>query len=406
MCRSVVITGLGCISALGHNVTEFWNAIQEGYSGIGPLQNISMERMTTPIGAEVKDFVPEEHISARELSFFDRFSQLAFVATKEAIHDSTLEKSQLRSAAVVLGTSCGAEKTYEETYERLYVQGKSRAHPLTVPKAMHSAAVSQISMYHGITGPVFTVSSACSSAAHSIIQAVQMIRSGLVDVAIAGGAEAPFSFGLMKAWEGLKVLSHDTCRPFSVNRSGLVMGEGAGMVVLESLEHAENRQANIYCELAGFGMSSDAGHITAPSVDGASRAIEAALLDAKLSTNEIDYINAHGTGTQANDVTETAAINRVFDKHAAKLAISSTKSMHGHPLGASGGLELIATVKAMQDGVVPPTANFTEAGEGCNLDYVPNDARDMEINAAISNSFAFGGLNAVLVVRLLAKSQS
>lgn len=401
MSIKVVITGLGSVSALGHNVGEFWNAIQQGSSGIRPLQNISTERLTTPIGAEVINFVPENHIPPQDLSLFDRFSQLAFAAANEAIDDSSLDKSQLRSAAVVLGTSCGAEKTYEETYRRLYVEGKSRAHPLTVPKAMHSAAVSQISMYHGIAGSVFTISSACSSSAHAIIQAALMIRSGLVDVAIAGGAEAPFSFGLMKAWEGLRVLSHDTCRPFSINRSGLVMGEGAGMVVLESLEHAEKRQANIYCELAGFGMSSDAGHITAPSVDGASSAIQAALLDAKISIKEIDYINAHGTGTQANDVTETAAINRVFGEHVEKLAVSSTKSMHGHPLGASGGLELVATVKAMQNGVVPPTANFTEAGEGCNLDYVPNEARDKKIDAAVSNSFAFGGLNAVLVLRSL-----
>jgi len=401
MSIKVVITGLGSVSALGHNVGEFWNAIQQGSSGIRPLQNISTERLTTPIGAEVINFVPENHIPPQDLSLFDRFSQLAFAAANEAIDDSSLDKSQLRSAAVVLGTSCGAEKTYEETYRRLYVEGKSRAHPLTVPKAMHSAAVSQISMYHGIAGSVFTISSACSSSAHAIIQAALMIRSGLVDVAIAGGAEAPFSFGLMKAWEGLRVLSHDTCRPFSINRSGLVMGEGAGMVVLESLEHAKKRQANIYCELAGFGMSSDAGHITAPSVDGASSAIQAALLDAKISIKEIDYINAHGTGTQANDVTETAAINRVFGEHVEKLAVSSTKSMHGHPLGASGGLELVATVKAMQNGVVPPTANFTEAGEGCNLDYVPNEARDKKIDAAVSNSFAFGGLNAVLVLRSL-----
>lgn len=401
MPRRVVITGLGSVSALGHNVDEFWNAIREGRSGIRPLQNITTERLITPIGAEVIDFIPEDHISPKDLSLFDRFSQLAFVATKEAINDASLDSSQLWSAAVVLGTSCGAEKTYEETYTRLYVEGKSRAHPLTVPKAMHSAAVSQISMYHGIAGPVFTVSSACSSAAHAVIQAALMIRSGLVDVAIAGGTEAPFSFGLMKAWEGLKILSHDTCRPFSENRSGLVLGEGAGVVVLESMEYARQRQAEMYCELAGFGMSSDAGHITSPSVDGAYSAIKAALLDAKISSDEIDYVNAHGTGTQANDITETAAINRVFGKHAAKLAVSSTKSMHGHPLGASGGLELVATVMAMQERIAPPTINFTVAGEGCNLDYIPNTAREMKITTAISNSFAFGGLNAVLAVRML-----
>ncbi len=401
MPRQVVITGLGSISALGHNVSDFWNAVKDGRSGIRPLQNISTDLLTTSIGAEVSNFIPEDHIPPKNLSLFDRFSQFAFVATNEAIQDASLDQSQLRSAAVVLGTSCGAEKTYEDTYRRLYVEGKSRAHPLTVPKAMHSAGVSQISMHHGIVGPVFTVSSACASSAHAIVQSALMIRSGLVDVAITGGTEAPFSFGLLKAWEGLKIFSRDTCRPFSEDRSGLVLGEGAGVVILESMEHARKRQADIYCELAGFGMSSDAGHITSPSVDGAAMAMEAALLDAKTLPNEIDYINAHGTGTQANDVTETAAITRIFGEHAGKLPVSSTKSMHGHPLGASGGLELVATVKAMQEKIVPPTANFTKAGEGCNLDYVPNVAREMKINAAISNSFAFGGLNAVIVVKLL-----
>jgi nodulation protein E len=397
----VAITGLGSVTSVGQNVQEFWGGILQGRTGIRHFQNISTERLTTPIGAEVLNFVPENHIPKKDLSLFDRFSQFAFVAAKEAIGDASLDKSQLGPAAVILGTSCGAEKTYEETYERLYVQGKSRAHPLTVPKAMHSAAVSQISMYHGITGPVFTVSSACSSAAHAITQAAQMIRSGLVDVAIAGGAEAPFSFGLMKAWEGLKILSHDTCRPFSENRSGLVMGEGAGVVVLESMEHARKRQANIYCRLAGFGMSSDAEHITSPSVDGASKAIEAALRDSRVAPGDISYINAHGTGTQANDVTETAAIHRVFGSHAANLAVSSTKSMHGHPLGASGGLELVATVKAMKECIVPPTANFTKAGDGCDLDYVPNIARDLKVKAAVSNSFAFGGLNVVIVLEMI-----
>jgi len=401
MSRRVVITGLGTVSALGHNTDDFWDALRNGHCGIRPFENISTERLTTPIGAEVSDFSPEQYISPKDLPFFDRFSQFAFVAAREAIEDASLDEDELRTSAAVIGTSCGAEKTYEETYKRLYVDGKSRAHPLTVPKAMHSAAVSQISMHYGITGPAFTVSSACSSAAHAIIQAQSMIRSGLVDVAIAGGAEAPFTFGLMRAWEGLRVLSHDTCRPFSEDRSGLVMGEGAGVVVLESYEHARLRGADVHAELAGFGMSSDAGHITAPSVDGAAKAMRTALSDAGVSPSEIEYINAHGTGTQANDVTETAAINRVFGVHAAKLAVSSTKSMHGHPLGAAGGLELVATVRSIQEAVVPPTANFTKPGEGCDLDYVPNAARDLKINIALSNSFAFGGLNAVLVVRSL-----
>jgi nodulation protein E len=266
---------------------------------------------------------------------------------------------------------------------------------------MPSAAASQVSIQFNIKGPVFTVASACSSAAHSIAQAMLMIRSGLVDVAIAGGTDAPFTFGLMKAWEALRVLSPDTCRPFSEDRSGLVLGEGAGMIVLESRKHAEDRGAQIYAELAGCGMSTDAGHVTEPSMDGAARAMQAALNDASLAPEGVDYINAHGTGTKANDVTETGAIHRVFGGHAGRLAVSSTKSMLGHTLGAAGGLELVASILAIKEGIVPPTANFTSPGEGCDLDYVPNEAREMKVRAALSNSFAFGGLNAVLLARAL-----
>ncbi len=402
MSKRVVITGLGAISTLGHNVDDFWMALHQGYSGIGPFENISTERLSTPIGAEVKNFHPEKYIQRKELPLFDRFSQFAFVAAKEAIDGSSLGEADLSSAAVVLGTCLGAEHTYEESYKSLYVKGKSRVHPLTAPKGMPSAAASQISMQLGIRGPVFTVCSACSSAAHATIQAASMIQSGLVDVAITGGAEAPFSLVLLKSFEGLRALSHDTCRPFSEDRSGLVLGEGAGMVVLESEAHAKQRGAYIYAELAGFGMSSDAGHVTAPSVDGIASAMQSALSNAGVSPAEVGYINAHGTGTQINDVTETAAINRVFGKYASKLAVSSTKSMHGHALGAAGGLELVATVRALQEGVVPPTVNFTNPGEGCNLDYVPNTARNLKMNVALSNSFAFGGLNAVLVVRSVA----
>lgn len=399
MSRRVVITGLGSISALGHNTDDFWDALRNGHCGISPFQNISTELLTTPIGAEVKNFNPSEYISPKDMALYDRFSQFALAATTQAVQQASLDKSQLESAAVVLGTGCGSEETYEDSYKRLYLDGKSRLHPLTVPRGMPCAAVSRVSIHFGITGPVFSVSSACSSSAHAIIQAASMIRSGLVDVAITGGTEAPFAFGQIKAWEGLKVLSHDTCRPFSEDRSGLVLGEGSGVVVLESLEHARKRSAIILAELAGFGMSSDAGHITAPSAEGAAKALKSALSDAAVSCSEVDYINAHGTGTQANDITETAAINSVFGDYATKLAVSSTKSMHGHPLGAAGGLELVATVLAMHRSVVPPTVNFTKAGEGCDLDYVPNIARDMNICVALSNSFAFGGLNAVLVVR-------
>ncbi len=402
MSRKVVITGLGSISALGHNTDDFWNALRNGRCGINPFQNIATDRLKVSIAAEVTAFYPEQHIPPKELPLFDRFSQFAYVAAKEAIADASLTEAQLTRAAVILGTCLGAEHTYDESYHCLYAEGKSRVHPLTAPKGMPSAAASQVSMQFGIKGPVFAVCSACSSAAHAIIQGHTMIQSGLVDVAIAGGSEAPLSLVLIKSFEGLRALSNDTCRPFSEDRSGLVLGEGAGMVVMESMDHASKRGANVYAELAGFGMSSDAGHITAPSVDGIAAAIGSALDHAGVSASEVDYINAHGTGTQANDIAETAAINKVFGHHASKLAVSSTKSMHGHTLGAAGGIELIATIRAIQDKVIPPTANFTKAGEGCDLDYVPNSAREMEVNVALSNSFAFGGLNAVLVVRSLA----
>lgn len=399
MPSTVVITGLGAISALGHNTEDFWKALKQGRSGIRPLESLPTDLLNTNIGAEVPNFKPEEAFSGKEIPYLDRFTQFALIACREAIEDAGLREDDLASAAAVVGSGCCGKHTDEETYQRLYKEGKSRAHPLTIPKGMPSAAASQVSMQFRIKGPVFTVVSACSSAAHSIAQAMLMIRSGLVDVAIAGGTDAPFTFGLMKAWEALRVLSSDTCRPFSEDRSGLVLGEGAGMIVLESLEHAKGRGAQIYAELAGCGMSSDAGHVTDPSMDGAARAMEAALRDASMAPQEVDYINAHGTGTKANDVTETGAIHRVFDDHVGRLAVSSTKSMLGHTLGAAGSLELVTTVLAIGDGIVPPTANFTSPGKGCDLDYVPNEAREMRVRAALSNSFAFGGLNAVLLVR-------
>ncbi len=399
MSRKVVITGVGTISALGQSSGQFWQALCQGRPGIRALHDLPVEEFKIRVGAQVPDYDPDTHFHKDDLHLLDRFSQFAVIAAREACADAGLSTEKLAAAAAIVGTGCGGRVTDEENYQRLYLEGKSRAHPLTIPKCMPSAAVSQVSIHLGIQGPAFTVVSACASAAHAVGQAMAMIRSGLVDVAIAGGADAPFTLGMMKPWEALRVLSPDTCRPFSKDRNGLVLGEGAGMVVLESLEHAQARGAQIYAELAGCGMSADAGHITDPSPEGAARAIRAALADAGLSPQEIDYVNAHGTGTKANDITETRALHLAFGEHAAGLAISSTKSMHGHPLGAAGALELVATALAMRDGVVPPTANFTEPGEGCDLDYVPNEARRMPVRAAISNSFAFGGLNAVLALR-------
>ncbi|MBI3666183.1 MAG: beta-ketoacyl-[acyl-carrier-protein] synthase family protein, partial [Acidobacteria bacterium] len=290
----------------------------------------------------------------------------------------------------------GGKTSEDEAFEQLYAQGQQRFSPFLIPRLMANAATSHISMEFGITGPGLAVSTACAAATHAIGLAAGLLRGGLADLALAGGSEAPLCLGPMKAWEGVRVMAPDTCRPFSRDRRGMVLAEGAGVVVLETEERARARGARIYAELTGFGMSSDASHITQPSQAGAVRAMEAALRDAGISPAEIAYINAHGTGTATNDLTETLAIHQVFGPHADRLAVSSTKSMHGHAMGASGALEMIATVLALSEGILPPTANFLGPGEGCDLDYVPNAAREAQVHAALSNSFAFGGLNAVL----------
>jgi nodulation protein E len=397
--KRVVITGLGTISALGHTTGQFWDALKHGRTGIQTLSCLPTDRLRVHIGAAVPDYRPADHFAPRDLPLLDRFSQFALLAAREAVTDSGLDATAMHTAAAIIGTGCGGKGTDEETYQCLYEQGKPRVHPLTIPKGMPSAAASQVSMQLGITGPVFSVTSACASAAHATSVAMTMIRSGMVNVVITGGTDAPFTYGMMKAWEALRVLSNDTCRPFSMDRSGLVLGEGAGIVVLESLEHAQQRGAVIHAELAGCGMSADAGHITRPSLEGATRAMQAALADAALSPSEVDYVNAHGTGTLANDVMESHALREVFEEHADRLLVSATKSMHGHSLGAAGAHELVATVLALKNGIVPPTANFTAAGDGCDLDYVPNHSREADLQAALSNSLAFGGLNAVMAVR-------
>jgi nodulation protein E len=402
MSPKIFISGLGCISGLGPDVTAFWEGLANGRSAIASISGVESD-IRISVGAQMSDFQPEAHFSNEALSFLDRFSQFAVVAAREAIEDAGLSANSqtLASAAGIIGSGCGGKQTDEETYRKLYKERRGRAHPLTIPKGMPSAAASMVSQHIGIRGPVFSIASACASGAHAIIQGAMMIRSGLVDVAIVGGTDAPFTYGLLKSWEALRVVSNDTCRPFSSDRSGMVLGEGAAMLVLESGDHAEARGANCYAELAGFGMTSDAGHITRPDTDGIAAAIRAALSDAGLDPGAVDYINAHGTGTEANDLAETMAIHQVFGEHAGSLAVSATKSMHGHALGAASAMELVATVLAVQKGLIPPTANFTSAGEGCDLDYVPNIARAEEVRIALSNSFAFGGLNAVIAVKAL-----
>jgi nodulation protein E len=293
----------------------------------------------------------------------------------------------------------GGQTTEDEGFVNLYRKNIPRVNPLTIPRTMENAAASRISLETGVVGPTYTVSTACSSSNHAIGQAFWMVRSGAAQMAIAGGSEAVFSLGFLKAWEAMRVVSPDTCRPFSRDRKGLILGEGGAMLVLERLDAARARGVKIFGELVGFGMSSDAYHITQPSADGAARAMRACLLDAGMEAEQIGYINAHGTATQANDATETAAIRKVFGAHADKLAVSSTKSMHGHALGAAGALEAVATLLALDRGLLPPTANFNEPDPACDLDVVPNQARRAQAEYALSNSFAFGGLNAVLAFR-------
>ena len=400
MNRRVVITGLGVVSGLGLNASEFWDALVAGRSAIKPLDP-PMEGVKISIAATVPDFDPEKYFTLDELTILDRYSQLAVIAAQEAVDDANLVYGEeiLTNAAAIIGSGCGGKHTDEATYEQLYKQQRSRAHPLTIPKGMPSAAASMVSLHLGIKGPAFALASACASGSHAIIQGMTMIQSGMIDVALVGASDAPFTYGLLKSWEALRVASNDTCRPFSKDRSGMVLGEGASILVLESEEHAKQRGAKIYAEMAGCGMTSDAGHVTRPDVSGIANAMKNAMHHAQINLDEIDYINAHGTATQANDVAETEAINQVFGEHSKKLAVSSTKSMHGHALGASSAMELAATALSIHHGVIPPTANFTIADEKCDLDYVPNKARKQEIKAALSNSFAFGGLNAVIALK-------
>jgi nodulation protein E len=396
--RRVVITGVGVVCALGHNSSEFWHALSQGRSGIEPLESIEPGLLRFENGAEIRNWDPLRHFDEKETSMLDRFAQFGVVAAREAVADASIQwTAELKQqSAIVTGSCVGGQGTEDEGFVNLYRKNIPRVNPLTIPRTMENAAASRISLELGIVGPTYTVSTACSSSNHAIGQAFWMVRNGTARMAIAGGSEAVFSLGFLKAWEAMRVVSPDTCRPFSKDRRGLILGEGAAMLVLEPLESAQARGARIYAEVLGFGMGSDAFHITQPSPDGAARAMLAALADAGLTTEDIGYINAHGTATQANDATETAAIRKVFGSHAEKLAVSSTKSMHGHTLGAAGALEGVATALALHHGILPPTANYNEPDPACDLDVIPNQARAAQVEYALSNSFAFGGLNAVL----------
>ena len=398
----VVITGMGAVTPLGLTAPATWKGLCEGRSAIAPITSLPRESLRFGIAAEVRGFDPLAHFEEKKLILFDRVSQLALVAAREAIAQSGVDFAREglgETTAVIIGTGVGGQHSNEEASRRLYGENNPRLHPLTIVRLMANAPACQISIEHALRGPAFAVVSACASSNHAITQAFHMVRSGGADAAVTGGTEACLTLGTLKAWEAMRVLADDTCRPFSKQRRGLVLGEGAAVFVLETLERAQARGANVLAEIVGAGMSADAGDIVFPSETGAASAIQRALDDAQLAADAIDYINAHGTGTPANDTTETRAIRRAFGAHADALAVSSTKSMHGHALGAAGAIELVATIGALRDGVIPPTANFVDADPECDLDYVPNTAREKTVRAALSNSFAFGGLNAVLALR-------
>lgn len=398
--RRVVITGLGIISGLGQSVDEFWDNLREGRSGIRKLTSVDCSELRFNRGGEVEGYDPTAHFEPRHADLLDRFAQFALIAARQAVRDAGLEgHPALQRAAVVTGVALGGQTTAERLFENLYVDGNSRAHPFSVPRIMANAGASHISMEMGAQGPALTMATACASASHAIGQAFWMVRSGVVDIAITGGSEAPFALGHLKAWEAMRVVSPDTCQPFSKDRRGMILAEGGAMLILESLDSATARGATIYAELAGAGMSADAHHLTQPCPEGPARAMAAALDDAGVAPERLGYINAHGTGTPANDPTETRAIRLVCGEHADSVAVSSTKSMHGHALGASGGIEAVATVLGLHHQILPPTMNFSEPDPECDLDFIPNEARPADVEYALSNSFAFGGLNAVIALR-------
>ena len=399
--KRVVITGAGTINPLGHSVADTFAAMREGVCGIGPLDIRDVDRLQIQIGGQVKGFEAEGRYNRQQISLYDRFTQFTLAAAREAIEQSglTFAGELAARSGVVLGTAGGGVSTWDDNYRAVYEEGKNRVHPFVVPKLMNNAAASHVSMEWNLKGPSFTVSTACASSNHAMSQAFMMIRSGMAPVMVTGGSESMLCFGGVKAWEGLRVMSRDACRPFSANRNGMVQGEGAGIFVFEEYEHARARGAEILCEVAGFAMSSDASDIVMTSKNGAARAMAGALQDAGIDRSEVGYINAHGTGTAANDKTECAAVADVFGPHADQLMISSTKSMHGHLIGGTGAVELLACIMALRDGIIAPTIGYQEPDPECALDVVPNEAREAKVTVALSNAFAFGGMNAVVALR-------
>lgn len=399
----VVITGLGAVTSIGTTVPEFWAGMKEGKSGVGPLGGFPYDDLKILIAAQIRDFDPKarlKHFKRDKLILHaDRYSWFAAAAADEAVKQSGIEMPGANPyrVACIIGSGAGGLVTYETAYRDLFIHNKKATHPLTLLRIIGSSASAHVGIEYGIKGPTFATCSACSTAAHAIALACDYIRNNVVDMAIAGASESVINFGTMRAWQAMHVLSPEGCFPFAKKRNGTVLGEGAGVLVLESYEHAKARGATILAELVGHGMTSDSKDMVNPDIEGPREAMKLALQDANLAPEAINYLNAHGTATTINDLNETNAIKEVFGPHAYKLAVSSTKSMHGHPLGAGGGIEAVACVKAIGEGWVPPTIGLDEPGEGCDLDYVPHKGRDMKVTYAMSNSFAFGGLNAVLV---------
>jgi nodulation protein E len=401
--RRVVVTGIGAVTPIGLNVADFWAGMKEGKSGVSELGGFPLDDLKILIAAQIKDFDPKVRLKNfkrdKIIMHADRYSWFAAAAAEEAVTQSGIEfpNANPYRAACIIGSGAGGLTTFETAYRDLFIHNKRATNPLTLLRIIGSSASAHVGIEYGIKGPTFATCSACSTASHAIGIARDYIQNDLVDVAIAGASEAVINYGTMKAWQALHVLSPQGCFPFAKKRNGTVLGEGAGILVLEEYEHAKRRGATILAELAGFGMASDSQDMVKPTVEGPSYAMQMALDDAKIDASDIDYLNAHGTATKDNDINETKAIKNVFKNAASKLAISSIKSMTGHPLGAGGGLEAVACIKAMQESWVPPTIGLDEPDPECDLDYVPNVGRSMKVNYAMSNSFAFGGLNAVVV---------
>ena len=409
--RRVAVTGIGVLSPLGHSTGELLANAQQGRSAVRVISHPFGDRRIESLAAPV-DFSAAEHFDPLTLRMRDRVSQFAAVAARRALADSgygVLTESTRERAGVFLGTAMGASQTLDDSYQTLYGTLSTRVNPLTILQGMHNAPAAWIAIEHHITGPAFTYSTACSSASVAIGEAWQKLRCGQIDFAIAGGAEAPLSLGSLLAWNAMRAVASvdavdpaTSCKPFAKNRSGLVLGEGAAMMVLEPYEHALRRDAPIYGEILGYGMVTDVSHIARPGVEAQAAALRAALRSADLDASQVDAINAHGTGTQANDAVETAAIRAVFGHRSAHIPISATKAIHGHLLGAGGALECVLALLSMRQGVVLPTMHLVMADPECDLDYVPNAARyDTHVRTALSNSFAFGGANAVLALRAI-----